>query len=219
LNKYLGIAHYERERIAENDIGVVTGLAWTEVGGETLTIEVNKMKGKGSLVLTGKLGDVMKESAQAALSYLRASSLKLGVDEKIFSSTDFHVHVPEGAVPKDGPSAGIALATALTSACMDKAVKKQIAMTGEVTLRGRVLGIGGLKEKVLAAYREGISTVLFPDSNKKDLVDIPEEVRNKIKMIPVFHMDEVISLAIEKSPENKNKGKSSKKQKKGAGKK
>jgi ATP-dependent Lon protease len=151
----------------------------------------------------------MKESAQAALSYLRASSLKLGIDEKIFSSTDFHVHVPEGAVPKDGPSAGIALATALTSACMDEPVKKQIAMTGEVTLRGRVLGIGGLKEKVLAAYREGISTVLFPDSNKKDLVDIPEEVRNKIKMIPVFHMDEVISLAIEKSPENKNKGKSS----------
>lgn len=219
LDKYLGIAHYEREKIAENDIGVVTGLAWTEVGGETLTIEVNKMKGKGSLVLTGKLGDVMKESAQAALSYVRASSLKLGIDEKIFSSTDFHVHVPEGAVPKDGPSAGIALATALSSVCMDKPVKKQIAMTGEVTLRGRVLGIGGLKEKVLAAYREGISTVLFPDSNKKDLVDIPEEVRNKIKMIPVSHMDEVISLAIEKSPENKNKGKSSKKQKKGTGKK
>ncbi|MDR2351219.1 MAG: endopeptidase La [Endomicrobium sp.] len=213
LNKYLGIAHYEKERIAENDIGGVTGLAWTEVGGETLTIEVNKMKGKGSLVLTGKLGDVMKESAQAALSYVRASSLKkFGIDEKIFSNTDFHVHVPEGAVPKDGPSAGIALATALASVCMDKPVKKQIAMTGEVTLRGRVLGIGGLKEKVLAAYREGISTVLFPDSNKKDLVDIPEEVRNKIKMIPVSHMDEVISLAIEKSP--KNKGKIFKKQKK-----
>ncbi|MDR2399373.1 MAG: endopeptidase La [Endomicrobium sp.] len=214
LNKYLGIAHYERETIAENDIGVVTGLAWTEVGGETLTIEVNRMQGKGDLVLTGKLGDVMKESAQAALSYVRASASKLDIDESIFSSTDFHVHVPEGAVPKDGPSAGIALATALTSVCMNKPVKKKIAMTGEVTLRGRVLGIGGLKEKVLAAYREGINMVLFPGSNKKDLVDIPEEVRKKIMMIPVFHMDEVISLAIEKSSENKNKGKFSKKKRK-----
>ncbi|MDR3256648.1 MAG: endopeptidase La [Endomicrobium sp.] len=205
LNKYLGIAHYERERIAENDIGVTTGLAWTEVGGETLTIEVNKMKGKGSLVLTGKLGDVMKESAQAALTYVRSISQKLAIDENMFSDTDFHVHVPEGAVPKDGPSAGIALATALASVCMSKPVKKKIAMTGEVTLRGRVLGIGGLKEKVLAAYREGITTVLFPESNKKDLVDIPGDVKKKLQMIPVSHMDEVISLAIQQLPEDKNK--------------
>jgi ATP-dependent Lon protease len=204
LNKYLGIAYYERERIAENDIGVATGLAWTEAGGETLTIEVNKMGGKSSLVLTGKLGDVMKESAQAALTYVRSSSQKLKIDENMFSSTDFHVHVPEGAVPKDGPSAGIALATALASVCMNKPIKKKIAMTGEVTLRGRVLGIGGLKEKVLAAYREGITVVLFPESNKKDLVDIPEDVRKKLKMIPVSHMDEVISLTIERLLENKN---------------
>ncbi|OEG70625.1 DNA-binding protein [Candidatus Endomicrobiellum trichonymphae] len=204
LNKYLGVAYYERERIAENDIGVATGLAWTEIGGETLTIEVNKMEGKSSLVLTGKLGDVMKESAQAALTYVRSSSQKLEIDENMFSNTDFHVHVPEGAVPKDGPSAGIALATALASVCMDKPIKKKIAMTGEITLRGRVLGIGGLKEKVLAAYREGITMVLFPESNKKDLVDIPEDVRKKLQMVPVSHMDEVISLTIEQLPVNKN---------------
>ncbi|MCA6071661.1 MAG: endopeptidase La [Endomicrobium sp.] len=205
LNKYLGIAHYERERIAANDIGVATGLAWTEVGGETLTIEVNKMKGKGSLVLTGKLGDVMKESAQAALTYVRSALQKLKIDENMFSKTDFHVHVPEGAVPKDGPSAGIALATALASVCMDKPVKKKIAMTGEVTLRGRVLAIGGLKEKVLAAYREGMKIILFPESNKKDLVDIPEDIRKRLQMIPVAHMDEVISLAIEEFAKNKGK--------------
>ncbi|MDR3256327.1 MAG: endopeptidase La [Endomicrobium sp.] len=211
LDKYLGIPYYERESIAENDIGVVTGLAWTEVGGETLTIEVNKMKGKGSLVLTGKLGDVMKESAQAALTYVRSSSKKLEINENIFSNTDFHVHIPEGAVPKDGPSAGIVLATALASVCMNKPVKKKIAMTGEVTLRGRILGIGGLKEKVLAAYREGISTILFPESNKKDLVDIPENVKKKLQMIPVSHVDEVISLAIEQLSDNKKKTKINKK--------
>jgi ATP-dependent Lon protease len=199
LGKYLGVAHYERERIAENSVGVATGLAWTEVGGETLTIEVNKMMGKGTLVLTGKLGDVMKESAQAALTYVRSCAKKLGIDEEIFTKTDFHVHVPEGAVPKDGPSAGIALATALSSLCMDKPVQKKVAMTGEVTLRGRVLGIGGLKEKTLAAYREGIRKVLFPESNKKDLVDIPNDIVEEIEMVPVSHMDEVITLAIKNS--------------------
>ena len=155
-----------------------------------------RMKGKGALVLTGKLGDVMKESAQAALTYVRSCAEKLGIDENIFKETDFHVHVPEGAVPKDGPSAGIALATALASVCLNKPVRKKMAMTGEVTLRGRVLGIGGLKEKVLAAFREGITTVLFPENNKKDLIDIPEEVRRKVEMRSVSHMDEVISLAV-----------------------
>ncbi|MDR1952752.1 MAG: endopeptidase La [Elusimicrobiota bacterium] len=197
LDKYLGIPHFGREKIAENGIGVVTGLAWTEVGGETLTIEVNKMKGKGGLILTGQLGNVMKESAQAALTYIRSSAAKLGIDEDVFKEKDFHVHVPEGAVPKDGPSAGIALAAALASLCMEKPIKKGLAMTGEVTLRGRVLAIGGLKEKVLAAYREGINTVLFPESNKKDLADIPNDIQKKIKMIPVSHMDDVISLAID----------------------
>ncbi|WP_413853767.1 endopeptidase La [Candidatus Ruminimicrobium bovinum] len=197
VEKYLGVAHYEREKISENDVGVVTGLAWTEVGGETLTIEVNKMKGKGMLNLTGQLGNVMKESVQAAFTYVKSSAKKLKIDEKMFKNTDFHVHVPEGAVPKDGPSAGLAMATALASVCMNKPVRKKLAMTGEITLRGRALTIGGLKEKVLAAYREGIDMVLFPEGNKKDLVDIPENVKKKIKMIPVKHMDEVIKYAFE----------------------
>ena len=198
IEKYLGVPHYEREKISENGIGVVTGLAWTEVGGETLTIEVNKMKGKGLLSLTGQLGDVMKESVQAAFTYVKSSAKKLGINENMFKDTDFHVHVPEGAVPKDGPSAGLAMATALASVCMNKPVRKKLAMTGEITLRGRALAIGGLKEKVLAAYREGIDMVLFPESNKKDLVDIPENVKKKIKMIPVKHMDEVIKYAFGK---------------------
>jgi ATP-dependent Lon protease len=206
VETYLGIPHYERDRIAENDIGVVTGLAWTEVGGETLTIEVNKMKGKGMLNLTGKLGDVMKESVQAALTYVKSSAKKLGIKDEIFKDTDFHVHVPEGAVPKDGPSAGLAMATALASVCMNIPVKKKIAMTGEITLRGRALAIGGLKEKVLAAYREGITTVLFPIGNKKDLADIPENIKKKITMIPVKHMDEVIDIVFErKNYKNKTK--------------
>lgn len=199
IEKYLGVPHYEREKISENGIGVVTGLAWTEVGGETLTIEVNKMKGKGLLSLTGQLGDVMKESVQAAFTYVKSSAKKLGINENMFKDTDFHVHVPEGAVPKDGPSAGLAMATALASVCMNKPVRKKLAMTGEITLRGRALAIGGLKEKVLAAYREGIDMVLFPESNKKDLVDIPENVKKKIKMIPVKHMDEVINFAFIKN--------------------
>ena len=202
IKEYLGIPVYEREKISENGIGIVTGLAWTEVGGEILTIEVNKMKGKGMLTLTGQLGDVMKESVQAAFTYVKSSAKKLKIKESIFKSTDFHVHLPEGAVPKDGPSAGLAMATVLASICMNKPVRKRLAMTGEVTLRGRILAIGGLKEKVLAAYREGIDMVLFPEANKKDLVDIPENVKRKIKMIPVKHMDEVIRYAFEKNKKN-----------------
>ncbi len=213
IEKYLGIPHYEREKISENDVGVVTGLAWTEVGGETLTIEVNKMKGKGLLNLTGQLGDVMKESVQAAFTYVKSSAKQLKIDEDIFKNKDFHVHVPEGAVPKDGPSAGLAMATALASVCMNKPVRKKLAMTGEITLRGRALTIGGLKEKVLAAYREGIDMVLFPEGNKKDLVDIPENVKKKIQMIPVKHMRDVIKYAFGEN-DTKNKSKKSKKKKK-----
>ena len=197
LTKLLGVPQFEREKIAVNAIGVATGLAWTEVGGETLTIEVSRLKGRGVLSLTGKLGDVMKESAQAALSYVRASSKSLKINEKIFKESDFHIHVPEGAVPKDGPSAGIAIATALASVVSDKAVRKNVAMTGEITLRGRVLAIGGLKEKVIAAYRDGISTVLYPEGNRKDLADIPKDIQDKIKLIPVKHMDEVLGLSLE----------------------
>jgi ATP-dependent Lon protease len=196
INKYLGTAHYTREHVTDNDVGVVTGLAWTEFGGEVLTIEINKMKGKNSLVLTGKLGDVMKESAQAALTYVRSIAQKFNIKDSTFTETEFHIHVPEGAVPKDGPSAGIAIATALTSVCMNKPIKSKIAMTGEVTLRGRILGIGGLKEKILAAYREGITVVLCPISNNKDLIDIPKEITKKLHIITVSHMNEVIPLAI-----------------------
>lgn len=201
LQKYLGIPQFIHEKVAPNEIGVATGLAWTEAGGETLTIEVNRMKGKGILSLTGKLGDVMKESAQAALSYIRSSAKELSIKEDIFKDTDFHVHVPEGAVPKDGPSAGIAMATALTSIILNRPVKIGIAMTGEITLRGRVLAIGGLKEKVLAAFREGITTVLYPEGNKKDIADIPQEVVKAMKLIPVKHMDEVLKLSLSKKSE------------------
>jgi ATP-dependent Lon protease len=197
LGAYLGVPQFTREKIAANDVGVVTGLAWTEAGGETLTIEVNKMRGKGTLNLTGKLGDVMKESAQAALSYVRASAKRLKINENLFRDMDIHVHVPEGAVPKDGPSAGIAIATAIASMATGKSVKKGIAMTGEVTLRGRVLAIGGLKEKTLAAHREGLTTILFPEGNKKDLQDIPQDIQARLKLIPVKHMDEVLSLSLE----------------------
>jgi ATP-dependent Lon protease len=200
LLKILGVPPYERSKIAQNAVGVATGLAWTEAGGETLTIEINRMKGKGMLSLTGKLGDIMKESAQAALSYIRSSSKKLKINDNIFKDSDFHIHVPEGAVPKDGPSAGIAMATALASAVTNRPVKKKIAMTGEVTLRGRVLPIGGLKEKVIAAYRDGIETVLFPEDNIKDLTDIPKDIQDKVKLIPVKHMDEVLKLSLEAKP-------------------
>ena len=196
ISKYLGVPQFIREKIAANDTGVVTGLAWTEVGGETLTVEVNKMKGKGGLSLTGQLGDVMKESAHAALSYIRANAKKLNIKDEMFKESDFHVHVPEGAVPKDGPSAGIAMATALVSVATDKPVKKDLAMTGEITLRGRVLAIGGLKEKTIAAYRDGIKTVLYPDGNRKDLTEIPENIKEKIDMIPVKHMDEVLKHSL-----------------------
>jgi ATP-dependent Lon protease len=200
LLKILGVPPYERSKIAQNAVGVATGLAWTEAGGETLTIEINRMKGKGMLSLTGKLGDIMKESAQAALSYIRSSSKKLKINDNIFKDSDFHIHVPEGAVPKDGPSAGIAMATALASAVTNRPVKKKLAMTGEVTLRGRVLPIGGLKEKVIAAYRDGIDTVLFPEDNIKDLTDIPKDIQDKVKLIPVKHMDDVLKLSLESKP-------------------
>jgi ATP-dependent Lon protease len=184
----------------EDQIGAVTGLAWTEVGGDTLVIEVTVLPGSGKLTLTGKLGDVMKESAQAAFSYTRSKAHELGIDPDFHEKNDIHIHIPEGAIPKDGPSAGITMATALISALTGRLVSKEVAMTGEITLRGRVLPIGGLKEKSLAAHRAGIRKVLLPKENERDLRDIPESVRNDLDFIPVSHMDEVLRHALAGAP-------------------
>jgi ATP-dependent Lon protease len=196
IGPLLGIPEYSKDRAAENSIGVSTGLAWTEHGGEILGIEVAQMPGKGKLTLTGKLGEVMQESAQAALSYIRANAKKWRIKDSAFKTLDYHIHVPEGATPKDGPSAGTAIATALVSAMIHKPVTKKVAMTGEITLHGRVLPIGGLKEKTLAAFREGMEVIIFPDGNQKDLEEIPVEVRKHVKMVPVKHMDEVLAIAL-----------------------
>ncbi|MCY9516516.1 endopeptidase La [Paenibacillus apiarius] len=197
LSDYLGVPRY-RYGLAETDnqVGTVTGLAWTEVGGDTLNIEVTVVPGSGKLLLTGKLGDVMKESAQAAFSYIRSKAEQWQLEPGFHEKSDIHVHVPEGAIPKDGPSAGITMATALVSALTNRYVSKDVAMTGEITLRGRVLPIGGLKEKSLAALRAGIKTVIFPQDNARDLDEIPESVREEMSFIPVSHMDEVLQHAL-----------------------
>ena len=197
LKEWLGPAKF-RYGLAEseNQIGAVTGLAWTEVGGDTLVIEVTVMPGSGKLTLTGKLGDVMKESAQAAFSYTRSKAIELGIDPGFHEKNDIHIHIPEGAIPKDGPSAGITIATALISALTNRYVNKEVAMTGEITLRGRVLPIGGLKEKSLAAHRAGIRKVLLPKENERDLRDIPDSVRHDMQFFPVSHMDEVLQHAL-----------------------
>lgn len=199
IHKYLGAPKYDYEKIEEeNQIGVATGLAWTPVGGDTLAIEVSTMKGEGKLVLTGKLGDVMKESAKAGLSYIRSIADQYDIKEDFYKTLDIHIHVPEGAVPKDGPSAGITMVTAVLSALTGIEVNKEVAMTGEVTLRGRVLPIGGLKEKSLAAKRAGIKKILFPERNKKNLEDIPSEVKKSVELIPVKTMDDVLKHALVK---------------------
>jgi len=200
LEKYLGTKKFRYDKANEKDeIGIATGLAWTPVGGDTLSIEVNIMDGNGKLELTGQLGDVMKESARAAMSFIRSKAEEYMIDKDFHSKYDIHIHVPEGAIPKDGPSAGITLATAMVSALTGIPVKRNVAMTGEITLRGRVLPIGGLKEKVLAAHRAGIDTVIIPVDNKKDLDDIPEAVRKKIKFVIAEHMDTVLSTALVKT--------------------
>ncbi|MFH2012161.1 MAG: endopeptidase La [Pseudomonadota bacterium] len=197
LHKYLGTPRYlPEEEQATSEVGVVTGLAWTQAGGEILHIEASTMKGKGDLILTGQLGDVMKESAQAALSYARSKAKELNLDEDFYKKLDAHIHIPAGAIPKDGPSAGVTMATALISALSKIPVSKDIAMTGEITLRGRVLPIGGLKEKTLAALRAKIGTVIIPERNKKDLDDIPNYIKKKITFIFVKKMDDVLNAAL-----------------------
>lgn len=201
IQRYLGIPKYQTELAKEeSQVGVATGLAWTPFGGEILRIEVSLMKGKGKLTLTGLMGEVMKESAQAALSYARSRAEKLGIDPRVFEEKDIHIHVPAGAIPKDGPSAGITLTTALVSALVEKPIDKNVTMTGEITLRGRVLPIGGLKEKALAALRADIPLIIIPEQNLIDLEEIPANVRRQIEFRPVCHMDEVLEIAIGPRP-------------------
>jgi ATP-dependent Lon protease len=201
LEKYAGIHRYRFGEVEEQDlVGVVTGLAWTEVGGELLTIEAVSMPGKGTFSHTGKLGDVMQESVQAARSYVRSRSVSLGIKPTVFEKRDVHVHVPEGATPKDGPSAGVAMTTAIVSVFTGIPVRKDVAMTGEITLRGRVLPIGGLKEKLLAALRGGIKTVLIPKENEKDLAEIPDNVKKGLEIVPVATADEVLARALVRLP-------------------
>ena len=197
IPKYLGPYRFRQEQVEEKDqVGMVTGLAWTQVGGVLLFIETLIMPGKGKLIVTGKLGDVMQESAQAAVSYVRSRAQHLMIDEKFYNECDIHIHIPEGAIPKDGPSAGISMCTSLVSALAKRPVNRRIAMTGEITLRGRVLPIGGLKEKIIAAHRGGIKKVLIPKENEKDLKDVPKSISNQLEIIAVEHMDEVLSHAM-----------------------
>ncbi len=204
LNKYLGTPIYMYDKVNRQDeVGLVTGLAWTVTGGETLSIEAIPLKGTGKLVLTGHLGEVMKESARAGFSYIRAKTDMLGINQDFYNNTDIHIHIPEGAIPKDGPSAGVAMTIATISALTAIPVKKDVAMTGEITLRGRVLAIGGLKEKVLAAHRAGISTVLIPLQNTKDLDEIPDKIKRSVKIITIDHMDNAIEQAFLTPPQPK----------------
>jgi ATP-dependent Lon protease len=197
IPKYLGPFRFRQEQVEEKDqIGMVTGLAWTQVGGELLFIETLMMPGKGKLTVTGKLGDVMQESAQAALSYVRSRAETLMIEDEFYKKYDIHIHIPEGAIPKDGPSAGISMCTSLVSALTKRKVHRDIAMTGEITLRGRVLPIGGLKEKIIAAHRGGIKKILIPKENEKDLKDVPKTITNQLEIVSVEHMDEVLTHAL-----------------------
>jgi ATP-dependent Lon protease len=198
INEFLGVARYRDSEVHEkSEIGLVTGLAWTEVGGSILTTEVQVLDGKGKLTITGQLGDVMQESAQAALSYIRGKAAALGLTREFYRNVDLHLHVPEGAIPKDGPSAGITMATALASALAKIPVRRDIAMTGEITLRGKVLAIGGLKEKLLAALRAGIFEAILPGANEKDVAELPDNIKKSMKLHFVDQMDEVLALALE----------------------
>ena len=202
IEEYLGVPKFRYGLAgAENQVGQVTGLAWTSVGGELLTLEAAATPGKGRIVKTGSLGDVMQESIQAAFTVVRSRAVGMGVADDYFEKHDLHVHVPEGATPKDGPSAGIGMVTALASVMTGIPVRAEVAMTGEITLRGKVLAIGGLKEKLLAAHRGGIKTVIIPKENEKDIREIPENIRADLNVVPVDWIDEVLDLALESQPQ------------------
>jgi ATP-dependent Lon protease len=197
IAKFLGVPKYRYGKTEEKDeVGLTNGLAWTEFGGELLQTEVVVLPGRGKLLITGKLGEVMQESAHAALSYVRSIAENLGLPREFYRKLDLHVHVPEGAIPKDGPSAGITIGTSIVSALLRLPVKREVAMTGEITLRGRVLPIGGLKEKIIAAHRHQIKTVVIPRDNEKDIKEIPARILKAVELIPVDHMNEVLKLAL-----------------------
>jgi ATP-dependent Lon protease len=217
IQKYLGVRRFRYGKAEDNDqVGQVTGLAWTEVGGELLTIEAAVIPGKGKLMHTGQLGEVMTESIQAAMTVVRSRAAVLGIDEDFHQKVDVHIHVPEGATPKDGPSAGVGMCTSLVSALTDIPVRSDVAMTGEITLRGEVLPIGGLKEKLLAAHRGGLSTVLIPHDNEKDLAEIPKNIKDKLTIVPVKWIDEVLQHALQHMPVPNAKSKRAKGQRKTA---
>ncbi|HEX2991850.1 MAG TPA: S16 family serine protease, partial [Anaerolineales bacterium] len=197
IEKFLGPQQvFQPEAELNDEVGVVTSLAWTENGGEIMPVEVAVLEGKGGLQMTGQMGEVMQESGQAALTYIKSRAVPLRIDFEVFERMDIHVHMPEGGIPKDGPSAGITMATAIVSALTGRPVFRHVGMTGEITLRGRILPIGGVREKVLAAHRAGLKTVLLPEKNLKDLVDLPKAAKTDLKIIPVKHMDEVLQLAL-----------------------
>jgi ATP-dependent Lon protease len=197
IEKFLGPQQvFQTEAERTDEVGVVTSLAWTENGGEIMPVEVAVLEGKGGLQMTGQMGDVMQESGQAALTYIKSRAASLGIDLDVFERMDIHVHMPEGGIPKDGPSAGITMATAVVSALTGRPVFKHVGMTGEITLRGRVLPIGGVREKVLAAHRAGLKTVILPEKNLKDLIDLPKTAKAELKIIPVKHMDDVLKIAL-----------------------
>jgi ATP-dependent Lon protease len=197
IEKFLGPQQvFQPEAELTDEVGVVTSLAWTENGGEIMPVEVAVLEGKGGLQMTGQMGDVMQESGQAALTYIKSRAIQLNIDFEVFERMDIHVHMPEGGIPKDGPSAGITMATAVVSALTGRPVYRHVGMTGEITLRGRILPIGGVREKVLAAHRAGLKTVILPEKNLKDLVDLPKTAKSELKIIPVKHMDEVLQIAL-----------------------
>ena len=197
IDKFLGPQQvFQTEAERNDEVGVVTSLAWTENGGEIMPVEVAVLEGKGGLQMTGQMGEVMQESGQAALTYIKSRASRLGIELDVFERMDIHVHMPEGGIPKDGPSAGITMATAIVSALTGRPVFRHVGMTGEITLRGRILPIGGVREKVLAAHRAGLKTVILPEKNMKDLTELPKTAKAELKIIPVQHMDEVLQIAL-----------------------
>ena len=203
ISEFLGVKKYSQDKVSrENQVGVVNGLAWTKVGGTLLPIEVSALDGTGKIEITGNLGDVMTESAKTAVSYVRSKSDELGISSDFYKNKDIHIHAPEAAIPKDGPSAGLAITTAIISELTNIPIKQSVAMTGEISLKGKALAIGGLKEKSMAAYKSGCKTVIIPFDNEKDLLEVNEEVKNNVEFVTVKNLDEVLEVALEKSVKN-----------------